>query len=178
MYFHKTHDNTHKTEAIDDILIDNERVEFVTTFEYLGLQFDSTMSFSNHYEAMENKVNGALSKMYTLKRLMSENVIKTVIRSYVMNIIDFGLLAWFVQLSCEISILPTEITRFLLSYFHPRLYKKSNKPKGIDRRKTDYTFSLLKRCNLMTISEKEDNYNYSNLHIKIVELGDYFLIGL
>ena len=76
MVFHKPNDYRSKNLLPNYVKLGTDKIEVVSTFKYLGVHLDSTLSFSKHYETVENKMNVALSKLYGLRRFFTEENIK------------------------------------------------------------------------------------------------------
>jgi hypothetical protein len=157
MIFHKPKDISLKSVVLPKVLLDSEEVEYVNVFKYLGMNFDSTMSFKQHMESVEVKVNAALSKMYTLKRMFSENVLKTFMSAFISSITDYGIVTWSIQSNLEINKIQNKITRFLRSYYYPRTVKKDRKNKKKQSNnfyKSHDCNELLNRVDLLSIIER------------------------
>lgn len=90
-------------------------------------------------------MNAALKRMYSLKRLMSDNVVKIFLSSFVSSIIDYGICIWCIQSDKEISRLQNKINRFVFTFFLRR-NKKLQKNEIISQ----YFIKL----DLLTIAER------------------------
>lgn len=62
MAFHKARDNKPAKATKGELKINNLVVERVDSFKYLGVIIDSTLSFKEHEELVERRVNIALAK--------------------------------------------------------------------------------------------------------------------
>lgn len=78
MYFYKSNDIKSKNLCSNppSFNINGKVVETVSNFKYLGVMLDSNLSFKMHIDIVENKMNCALRRFYSLHRLMSEDVLK------------------------------------------------------------------------------------------------------
>ncbi len=103
------------------------------------------------------KVDVALSKMYSLKRMFSENVLKTFMSAFVSSITDYCIITWSIQSNLEINKVQNKITRFLRSYYYPRTVKKLKKSKKGQRNdfyKSHESNELLNRVDILSIMER------------------------
>lgn len=152
MYFYKNGDRISKekcTQNAPTFKINGINVEIVTEFKYLGIIVDSCLSFNSHFKNVEIKMNGALRKLYGLRRLMSENVLKIFMSSFVISIIDYGINIWCVKSDVEILRLQRKIDRFLLTFYANCWFKnKKRKQKSID------VMDYYVRLDLLTIIER------------------------
>ena len=72
---------------------------------------------------MKQTPGAYLSRMYSLRRMLNENVMKIFLSSFVMTIIDYGLIIWGVQSAFGIDILQRKlIASFFLST--TKIFKK------------------------------------------------------
>lgn len=154
MCFHKKNDYRSKRESESvnsKVMIGDQEVEKVDIFKYLGIQFDSTLSFKTHYKQVEVKICCALGRMYSLKRLISKNKIKIFMSAFVISIIDYGITIWAVQTDRELQKIQDKINRFIQCIEYPAIFKKKNKNKKL----IDINVSnLLRELKLYTIFER------------------------
>lgn len=148
MLFFKTNDRNSKLKCgadIPELRIYGSVVEFVVKFKYLGIILDNCLLFKSHYQNVENKMNAALKRMYSLKRMMSDNVLKVFLSSFVSSIVDYGICFWCIHPDKEIVKLQNKINRFIVTFF-VRRNKKMQKNELI----TQYFTKL----DLLTIAER------------------------
>jgi len=94
MYFCKP--NGHVSRAAqsnvsEKVVIYGKEVEVVESFKYLGLIFDPTLSFKKHYNHVSNKLNGALGKMRSFKRIIPKSRLKIFLSAFCLSIIEYGI---------------------------------------------------------------------------------------
>ncbi len=127
---------------------------FYVCFKYLGVNIDSTLSFSKHFDVVNGRMNAAISKMYTLRRYFTENTIKIFMSCYVVLTVDYCFEIWGCQTEAKIEKLQSKINRFLLSFFYPGLGKKQNRGSKQKRKQKINYYDLLDRVNLTTSAER------------------------
>lgn len=170
MLFYKSKDYKSAISAKNPITltIDNEIIERVVSFKYLGITIDSCMTFKNHYEAVDAKVIVAVSKLHSTKRLLSTKVIKTFLCAYVVSIIDYCLIIWAVQTDQQLQKIQNRINRFLCVYFY-----KTTKNKIICKVNDCDIFKLLSKIDLLTIVERRKlaflKFTLRDRHIKMFQ---------
>lgn len=147
--FNKAQD---RRTLLANLEIDGHEIERVSEFRYLGVIFDSNLSFLAHYKSVLCKVSGRLKYLYGLKRLLSEQVMKILVNCYVITVIDYGLEFWGICDS-KLATLQKKLDSFLLCYFLPTLWRKSNRKKQTP---VFNNLELLDKCNFLPISEKRD----------------------
>ena len=85
-----------KTHAHENTEINDQKVEIVEKFKYLGITIDSTLKFKSH---VSNLVAKAYQRMYILRKLRSFDVSnKTMVqifKSLVLSIITFSISVWY-----------------------------------------------------------------------------------
>lgn len=97
MYFYKANDHKSKNLLGNLIRLNNEDIQVVESFKYLGVHLD-------HYEQVKMKTSIALGKMYSLRRYFSLNVVKVFISCYVNSISDYCISIWCVQIHLLIPL--------------------------------------------------------------------------
>ena len=80
----------------EEIKINNQKVEQVNTFKYLGLTIDNCLSFKSHVEKTKNK---AAQRMHILRKLRTFNISKKtmlqIYHSLILSIITFSFTVWY-----------------------------------------------------------------------------------
>jgi Reverse transcriptase (RNA-dependent DNA polymerase) len=120
MIFHKSQDYDFKKCAVNERLcISDCEIEQVQTFKYLGVWFDSNCTFKDHYHHVDKKLTAALSKLYSIKRLLTKRVMIILMNAYVTSIVDYCNIVWAVQSNDMLNHLQDKINNFLVSYLLP-----------------------------------------------------------
>jgi hypothetical protein len=162
MVFHKSRDTSVKNEIFSHVLINNVKVERVYVFKYLGLIFDTSMTFSKHFSHVQSKVSQRLNYLHGIKRYLSPLVTRIMVNSYVHSVIDFGLDIYAVQTKVQLAQLQGTINRFLTGYFLPSLIRRSKY--SYDRVKAEVDINkILKDCNFLTVAERADYVLLKNM---------------
>ncbi len=154
MYFFKTNDMASKllcTNNPPTFQIYSKEIEVVSNFKYLGIIIDSNLNFRSHYRHVLNKMNSALKRLYSLRRLMSEKVVKIFLSSFVVSITDYGSNIWCAQSTTDIENLQSKINRFIVTFYMNLKYKTGEKGEKV---KNMNISSLLSRIDLLTITER------------------------
>lgn len=126
MLFFKSKDFRSKkaSELPITIKLNNEAIERVNSFKYLGVHIDCNLSFKIHFDQVESNTCNALSRFYRLRRQLTPNVIKIFLSAYVSSIIDYCIVVWAVQTDNQLDSLQNRINRFLFVYFYNRKNSK------------------------------------------------------
>ena len=70
--------------------IHGENIEFVNSFEYLGIHIDQTLSMNSYVDSIYKKCTMKLSMLYKIRNFISKDtallILKTMIRPYM----DYG----------------------------------------------------------------------------------------
>ncbi len=127
MYFHKANDYNSKNFLGKVIRLNNEDIEVVQSFKYLGVNLDSNLSFQIHYDHVKLKTSIALGKMYSLRRYFSLNVVKVFISCDVNSISDYCIVIWCVQSDLIIEKIQKKFNNFIFTYFYPTLALRAKK---------------------------------------------------
>jgi len=90
MVFHKDKDLSIKYECHDRLEIENNVIERVFEFKYLGLIFEPCMQFKKHFVAVKKRVSQRLSYLQGVKRFLSTNVMTIMVNamSILLSIMD------------------------------------------------------------------------------------------
>jgi hypothetical protein len=168
MIFHKKQDlllPRHNIQFEDNI------IEKVSTFTYLGIILQECMNFDQHYEHVYSKVSGALGALNIISRLLSLQVFNQLLNSFVLSHIDYGVEVYGCILGTKLQLLQNKIDNTIKSYFYPRLSKLYTKQfwcsKFVDKQSRSklLNFSrninlndLYEKCNILTVLERRDYY--------------------
>jgi hypothetical protein len=156
MFFYKEKDYRSKNivQNINEILLDGENIDVVSNFKYLGVNIDSTLQFTQHYETVLKKVVVALKKLGNIKRFFTPKLLKCLISCFAVSIFDYCLIIWSVQTDTKLQNIQTKIDKFLFSYYYPRLFKSNNKNNASSRKVKVKQKDLLGMADLLTINER------------------------
>ncbi len=153
MFFYKPSDKD-VFNLPNNMIINNNTVNRVDKFKYLGLWLDSTLSFKSHYENVLKRVSDKISFMYSIKRNITEKVMIVMMNAYVFSIIDYGIDIWAIQSDAMLYEIQRKIDRFLINFYLPSHAKKCKKKK-ISNIEVDINV-IYKNCNFLTLIERRD----------------------
>ena len=121
--FHKPKHNLHIGNDVT-LKLNGQNIERVKVFKYLGVEIDSNLSFMQQFDKVSKKVSSGLGYMYSIKRNLTEHVMKMLLCSYVLSYIEYCTEIWLVQTDLTILPLQKKLDRFLVAYYYPSLVKK------------------------------------------------------
>ena len=78
MYF-----NSRPVPELRDIYFNNQKIEWVNSFKYLGLTITSKMSFAQHIEGTVNRISRFSGIFYNLRFILPMSVLKMLYRSFI-----------------------------------------------------------------------------------------------
>ncbi len=76
------------------VRINNEYLECVSSYKYLGIYLDTTLSFNDHVEYMKRKVNKRLVILCMSRTYMKPEQCTTLYKSLVLPLLDYGDIAY------------------------------------------------------------------------------------
>jgi hypothetical protein len=72
-------------------------IEFVTEFNYLGINFDSNINWKSHIQKICNKISRTSGVMTKLKHYLPTEVLKMLYNSLIFPYLNYGILVWGVS---------------------------------------------------------------------------------
>ena len=72
------------------IKIGNEKIDSVSTYHYLGIDLDSTLSYDKMLDCMYNKANRKLYMLKRIRPLITNSVAALVYKTHVLPMLDYG----------------------------------------------------------------------------------------
>lgn len=82
-------------------------LENVSEYKYLGVIFDKRMNWSPHINYMRSKLRRFVYIFFSLNKIISPKLLKTVYYAYVQSLLQYGILAWGGAFKCYKSVLAT-----------------------------------------------------------------------
>ena len=92
MTFHHKNRPTNKLDLC--IKINNEEIQKVSSFCFLGLTIDETLSWKTHIQNTSNKISKTLGILNKLKHTLPEHILKLIYNSLILPRIYYCNLAW------------------------------------------------------------------------------------
>jgi hypothetical protein len=170
MIFHKKQDHLLPRHQ-HHIQIEDNIIEKVSTFTYLGIILQEYMNFDQHFDHVSSKVSAALGALNIISRLLSLQVFNQLLNSFVLSHIDYGVEVYGCILGTKLQLLQNKIDNTIKSFFYPRLSKLYTKQfwcsKFVDNKSRTklLNFSrninmndLYEKCNILTVLERRDYY--------------------
>ena len=109
MIFH----NPQKKFKKPKLCIDSTEIELVNTFNFLGLEIDSKLSWSAHTTKIQNKISRAMGVINRLKNFLPTSIKVMLYNALILPHINFNILLWG-QFSSRIFKLQKKIMRILV----------------------------------------------------------------
>jgi hypothetical protein len=130
--------------------INEQQIERVNEFNFLGLTLDQHMTWNAHVQKVSNKISKTIGVMNRLKRYLPLSVLRTLYNSLILPHLQYSLLAWGTK-SCRLFKLQKRAIRLISSskynaHAEP-IFKKLN---------------LLKIEDLYKLKIMKLYYNYTN----------------
>ena len=103
---------------IPNIQINNTSLDYTQHFNFLGINIDDTLSWSNHIHDVSNKiskVNGMLSK---LKSVFPTYILTTLYNSLILSLLSYGLSVWFYGNCDRLRVLQKKAIRNIFKVPH------------------------------------------------------------
>lgn len=104
-----------------DLKVGTDRLNKASVYKYLGLYFDSTLSFDDHVEQICKKVNKRLGMLRRMHNYLNFDIRNTLYNSLVQPIIDYCSTAWSNTSKGHLSmlqVLQNRGARFVLGVGH------------------------------------------------------------
>ena len=77
-----------------NITIDNQKIEQVSTFRYLGVIIDDKLNWKPHVESICTKISQANGAIWKLRKLVSRKTLVTFYNGLVGSHLSYGILTW------------------------------------------------------------------------------------
>ena len=90
MVFH----TTQRQVIYPNIYLENNKIEFVDKFNFLGLIVDKNLSFKPHIDMISNKISRATGIMNKLKKFVPTSALLHIYNCLILSHINYGLIIW------------------------------------------------------------------------------------
>ena len=87
----------HKKQKQIEILhfsIDGEVIENVSSFNFIGITLDESLTWKNHIDLIKNKISKTTGVFYRLAKTFPEEILVTLYNSLIASHLNYGILAW------------------------------------------------------------------------------------
>ena len=87
---------THKrlTNPIQNIVINNTEIEYVSEYKYLGLIIDKDLSFKKHVSNLNSRLNRIVGATYSLRDILTLDAAKTFYYAMAQSLISYLIVLW------------------------------------------------------------------------------------
>ena len=82
-----------------DLSVDEQTVEQVTSFKFLGINIDNTLSFNLHFTELHSKLLKATFIIRHLSKLLTLTGLNSLYYAYYHTHLTYGSVIWFLQLT-------------------------------------------------------------------------------
>ena len=90
--FHNSRKNIHS--FIPNIMVNNQNIDNVQEFNFLGLTFDQHLNWTNHTKKISLKIARYIGLLSKIKHYVPFEILKTLYNSLIMPQLLYGILAW------------------------------------------------------------------------------------
>jgi len=90
MLFH----DVHKLVTYPNIYINGTSIDFVDTFDYLGIMLDKNLTWKPHLSKISVKMSKVVGIMCKMKNILSQNILLTLYNSLFLPYLNYGILCW------------------------------------------------------------------------------------
>ena len=88
----------HKQRNIENLIpqlnLNEQIIERVTDFDFLGLTIDQHLTWNGHVQKISNKISRSLGIMCKLKWLLPQNLLKILYNSLILPHLEYCILSW------------------------------------------------------------------------------------
>ena len=90
MFFH----TKQRSITLPDIILNQEKIEIVDTFNYLGIVFDRHLTWLGHVDSVASKISKTVGILKQLRHFLPPNILKLIYDSLITCRVKYGLLVW------------------------------------------------------------------------------------
>jgi hypothetical protein len=83
-----------RTITIPNLLLDNAKIDYVNSFNFLGIIIDTNLNWTSHINTLSNKLLKFIGISKRLKDFIPKETLLTLYNSLVLSQINYGQLAW------------------------------------------------------------------------------------
>ena len=92
MIFHAINKNISQIEL--DFYINDEKIERVNRFNFLGIVLDENLSWKHHIDMISNKISRCVAVINRLKHFLPTNILRTLYCSMIQSHLNYAILVW------------------------------------------------------------------------------------
>ena len=120
-FFHKPRDSF---PPFTNPSLNGNELSRVNQFKYLGLIFDSKLSFTDHFRLVKSRLSLILGRMRSVAKFLSPRAFSILFKAFVIRAFDYGLDIWAIHSHLELSKLQNGINQLLFQCIHFSLNRK------------------------------------------------------
>ena len=160
----------HLNDSIPNIVINENIIEYVSDYNYLGLTIDSGLTFKNHAALLNSRLHRLVGVTYTLKYVLSLHAAKIFYSSMVLSVLSYTIVIWGGTSQEYISNLQISQNKIIRNLF-------SNKMPDANTNEIYQRLEILKVSNIYKLELGKLMFNalyrerYSKLKTEIAALG-------
>lgn len=154
---------------LTNITVNNNVIEKVSSFKYLGLYLDEYLNYKCHFDQVYRRISVNAGLICKIRRNITPYVLMLLINAYINSIIDYSLIVWGATRQNDFDRLQRVTRNILANYYYPNTNKYKHKRfwseltpgEATKARKECYKafksidFSLLlEKHNLSTVAER------------------------
>ena len=83
-----------KNILLPELKIDNIIIEHVNSFNFLGIDFNSKLTWTNHINKISNKISRTIGVMNKIKETVPQKILKLIYNSLIYSHLNYGNLLW------------------------------------------------------------------------------------
>lgn len=86
---HRTHCKP-RSDSLKKLLFNNERIEFVDEYKYLGIWLDSQLTFTKHVKSIISNVSFRIKKLSRIRSCLSKKTSLMLYKCMILPVFDYG----------------------------------------------------------------------------------------
>ena len=123
----KTMSFRQKKASEDGFSLYAEKIENVNSFKYLGIILDHRLSFSEHSNIIQKKLNQFIAMFYRLRKFLKVSHMIRVYKTYVQPIIQYGVIAYGSTTKSILEPIDNKVNRLLRIIFIKKKFESTTK---------------------------------------------------
>jgi hypothetical protein len=112
-----------------ELYMDGIKIDFVDTFNFLGLIIDKNLNWKSHVKVVSNKISKAIGVMVKLKNYVPKSALIHIYNALIMSHLNYGLIVWNQKSKTLIKLQKKAIRTVCNAKFNAHtsaLFKKEN----------------------------------------------------
>ena len=174
----------HKQQNIENLIpqlnLNEQIIERVTDFDFLGLTIDQYLTWNGHVQKISNKISRSLGIMCKLKRFLPQNILKILYNSLILPHLQYCILSWSFKSDRIFKLQKRAVRIITCSKYNDHtepLLKTLNLPKIEDIMKTKalklyyrYKKNELPKYFESMFTESNDNHSHDTRQVSSISI--------